>query len=190
MTDLGKSILPGVDKLIELGIADPDRLGVMGHSYGGYGVLSLLVHTQRFKAAVTLAPGYVDRITHYGNLWSDGSSIYTIQLEAELGGTPWERREKYIENSPIFYLDKVQTPLLIIQGTRDPAAPELTSDGLFVGLRRLGKKVEYAKYEGEGHVIQGYANQVDYLNRIIAWFDKYLKGATRPEPPAATGNPQ
>jgi len=180
MMDIAKSILPGVDKLIDLGIADPDRLGVMGLSYGGYGVLSLIVQTTRFKAAVAKAPGLVDRIAHYGNLWNDGSSIYVLINEGQLGGTIWDRRDKYIENSPIFYLDKVQTPLLIVQGTRDPATPELTSNELFVGLRRLGKEVEYAKYEGEGHAIQGYANQMDQLNRTIRWFDKYLKSSTTP----------
>jgi dipeptidyl aminopeptidase/acylaminoacyl peptidase len=175
MADIAKSVLPGINKVVELGVADPDRLGVMGHSYGGYGVLSLIVQSARFKAAVALAPANVDRIFQYGNLWTDGSSIFVLVDEGQLGGTPWDARDKYIENSPIFYLDRVGTPLLIIQGARDTGVPDRESDMVFVGLRRLGKEVEYAKYENEGHLITGYANQVDYMNRIIAWFDMHLK---------------
>jgi dipeptidyl aminopeptidase/acylaminoacyl peptidase len=133
------------------------------------------VQTQRFKAAVAMAPANIDRIFQYSNLRSDGSSISVLVDEGQLGGTPWERRDRYIENSPIFYLDRVETPLLIVQGTRDTAVPDRESDMIFVGLRRLGKEVEYAKYEHEGHLINGYANQVDYLNRIIDWFGGYLK---------------
>ena len=181
MADIAESILPGVNKLVELGIADPDRLGVMGMSYGGYGVLSLLVQTRRFKAAVDRDGAFIDRVSQYGNLWSNGSSIAVFANESLLGGTIWEGRDRYIENSPIFYLDRVQTPLLIIQGAQDRNAPPGQSEEVFVGLRRLGKEVEYAKYEREGHTIKGYANSVDYLNRTIAWFDRYLKGATRPE---------
>jgi len=184
MADIANSVLPGINKLIALGIADPDRLGVMGHSYGGYGVLSLLVQTRRFKAAVAKAPGSIDRIFQYGNMSRDGSSIYVLINEAQMGGTPWERRDRYIENSPFFYLDRVQTPLLIIQGTNDPATPDRESDELFVALRRLGKEVEYAKYEGEGHVLGRYADEVDYLNRMILWFDKYLKDGPALKSPA------
>jgi dipeptidyl aminopeptidase/acylaminoacyl peptidase len=84
---------------------------------------------------------------------------------------------KYIENSPLFYLDRVQTPLLLVHGAEDSVVPSFLADEIFVGLRRAGKEVEYAKYEGEGHWegAWGHINQVDYLNRIIDWFDKHLK---------------
>lgn len=96
-----------------------------------------------------------------------------------MGGSPWEYRHRYIENSPVFYLDRVTTPLLLIQGAKD-TAPWL-ADQMFSSLRRLGKRVEYARYAGEGHW-QGtwsLANQRDYLNRMIDWFDHYLKGEPR-----------
>lgn len=94
-----------------------------------------------------------------------------------MGGGPWQYPNKYTENSPLFYLDRVQAPLLIVHGTEDTAVPSFLADEIFVGLRRLGKEVEYAKYEGEGHsqISWGYINQVDYLNRIIDWFDAHLK---------------
>ena len=178
MQEIAKAVMPGVDKVIEMGIADPDRIGVMGHSNGGYGVLCLIVQTTRFKAAIDSAgPGNL--ISHYTQMTATGSSIYTGQVEnLTTGGTLWEKRDKFIENSPVFYLDRVQTPLLIVQGTLDNAVAPFLSDEVFVALRRLGKEVEYAKYEGEAHWegVWGYANQVDFCNRRIAWFDQWLKG--------------
>ncbi|PYS69550.1 MAG: peptidase S9, partial [Acidobacteria bacterium] len=93
------------------------------------------------------------------------------------GGTPWEYRSRFIENSPIFYLDHVATPLLIFHGGDDSAVPPYCADEVFVSLRRLGKTVEYAKYSGEDHYPQYWsiANRTDYINRMLAWFDKYLK---------------
>jgi dipeptidyl aminopeptidase/acylaminoacyl peptidase len=99
-----------------------------------------------------------------------------------MGGTPWQFRERYIENSPIFYLDRIETPLFIVNGSADTVVPSFLGDQVFVGLRRLGKEVVYAKYDGEGHSVNGwkYANQLDFTRRMIAWFDKYLKPAQPP----------
>jgi dipeptidyl aminopeptidase/acylaminoacyl peptidase len=177
MECISRKVLSGVDKVIELGIADPDKLGLIGHSYGGYGVLSLLVQTARFRAAVSRAPGYVNAFSQYGNLDRTGDSVYVELLEHYMGGSPWERRNQYIENSPFFYLDRVRTPLLLVQGADDNATRATETDLIFVSLRRLGQEVEYAKYEGEGHAETEwkYVNQVDYLNRILKWFDSKLK---------------
>jgi dipeptidyl aminopeptidase/acylaminoacyl peptidase len=182
MEEIAAAVLPGVDRAVELGIADSKRLGVVGHSAGGFGVLSLIVQTNKFAAAVDLS-GPSDKLTVYGQLAPNGSSTYTSQIEQVLGGTPWEKRDRYVENSPVFYLDRVTTPLLIIHGTSDPFVPSVSSDAVFVGLRRLGKEVVYAKYKGEGHDPShwSHANQVDYLNRMIAWFDKYLKAPEKRE---------
>jgi len=180
MTDLMKSVIPGIDKAIELGIADPDRIGVMGHSYGGYSTLSLIVQSPRFKAAVMRA-GMGDMIASYGGLLDDGTNpgvSWSESGQGRMGGSLWEYRERYLENSPIFYLDRVKTPLLIIHGTKDDAVPYPLADEVFTGLRRLGKRVDYARYTGEGHWegAWGRANQIDALNRTIGWFDRYLKG--------------
>ena len=85
----------------------------------------------------------------------------------------------------MFYLDSVQTPVLIVHGAEDSVVPSFLGDEIFVGLRRLGKEVEYAKYEGEGHsqISWSYINQVDYLNRVIDWFDKHLKTPEDKKPP-------
>lgn len=152
MLDLAKTILPGIDKVIEMGIADPDRLGVWGQSYGGYTTLSLIVQTRRFKAALA-ADGFADYMGLYGQMDKSGTAFGTSiaeQGQGKLGGTPWQFRDRYVENSPIFYLDRIETPLLLVHGAADTTAAPFLSDEIFVGLRRLGKEVVYAKYEGEG----------------------------------------
>jgi dipeptidyl aminopeptidase/acylaminoacyl peptidase len=179
MLDIVKSVLPGVDRIIEMGIADPDRLGVMGHSYGGYSALSLIVQTKRFKAAIE-ADGMADLIAAYGQMGKDGTAFQTSiteQGQGLMGGTPWQFRDRYVENSPIFFLDRVETPLLISHGGDDTTVAPFLGDELFVGLRRLGKEAEYVKYQGEGHspLEWSYANQMDLCNRMIDWFEKYLK---------------
>jgi dipeptidyl aminopeptidase/acylaminoacyl peptidase len=175
MQDLAKTILPGVDKAIDLHIADPDRLGIMGASYGGYSTLSLLVQTTRFKAAV-MDVGIGNLIGHYGLMLKNGTAFgvgWAEEGQGRMGGPPWQFPERYVQNSPLFYLDKVQTPLMINQGGMD-MSPFL-SDEIFVGLRRLGRKVVYLRYENEGHGVELYNNRLDYLKRVIAWFDSHLK---------------
>lgn len=183
MIDLAKGVLPGIDKVVELGIADPDRLAVMGHSYGAYSVLSLLVQTTRFKAAV-MEDGTGNLIAAYGQMQQDGTAFGTSVAEQGqelMGGTPWEFRDRYIENSPVFFLDRVVTPLLIVHGGDDTTIAPFLGDEVFVDLRRLGKEVQYAKYEAEGHspIYWSYANQVDVSNRIISWINGHLQRPTR-----------
>jgi dipeptidyl aminopeptidase/acylaminoacyl peptidase len=179
MFDLLKTVIPGVDRIVDLGIADPDRLGVMGHSYGGYSTLSLITQTTRFRAAVDSAgPG--DLISAYGEMDKSGSAGAIGWSETGQGGmvgTPWQYRDRYIENSPLFYLDRVETPLLIVQGELDRAVPPSQAEEVFVGLRRLGKEVVYAKYAGEEHWEGTWspANVEDYWTRVLDWFDKHLK---------------
>jgi dipeptidyl aminopeptidase/acylaminoacyl peptidase len=177
MLDLLKTILPGVDRVVEMGIADPGRIGVVGQSYGGYSVMSLLALTSRFKAAVAV-DGFADLLGAYGQLNADGTA-YAASREhgqEQMGGDPWQYRDRYIENSPIFYLDRVKTPLLLVHGTDDEWVHPSLSDEVFVGLRRLGKEVSYAKYPGEGHTpdIWNANHQLDLSNRILDWFARYL----------------
>jgi dipeptidyl aminopeptidase/acylaminoacyl peptidase len=180
MADLMKSVIPGINRVIELGVADPERVGVTGHSYGGYSTLSLIAQSPRFKAAVMRA-GLGDLIGGYGQLSPDGTNYGLAWAESgqgRMGGSPWEFRDRYLENSPFFYLDRVRTPLLIIHGGKDDAVPVFLADEVFTGLRRLGKTVTYVRYEGESHWEGTWnrANQLDALSRVLAWFDRYLKG--------------
>jgi len=179
MLDMAKAVLPGVNKVIEMGVADPARLGVMGHSFGGYSTLSLIVMTNRFRAALD-ASGIGDLVSYYGQMGKDGAAFgisIAEQGQGSMGGTPWTVRDRYIANSPVFDLDRIETPLLIVHGSDDEIVAPFLADEVFVGLRRLGKEVEYARYDGEDHspTYWRYANQVDLCNRIIAWFDSHLK---------------
>lgn len=179
LADLAKTVLPGVNKLIDMGIADPDRLGIMGHSYGGYSVLALIVQTKQFKAAIVSA-GSADLIAEYGEMSRNGSAYGTAISESGqglMGGVPWQMRDRYIENSPIFYLDRIETPVLLIHGGADKAVDPFLASEVFVGLRRLGKEAEFARYDGEDHseLTWSYANQEDYVKRLIDWFESHLK---------------
>lgn len=182
MADLAKAVLPGINKVIEMGIADESRLGVIGHSYGGYSVLSLLVQTHRFKAAV-IEDATGDLISSYGQMGKDGTAFGISGAEGGqqlMGGTPWEFRDRYIENSPVFYFDRIATPLLILHGTEDIAVAPFLGDEVFVDLRRLGKPVEYAKYGGEGHSPADWSrsDQLDLWQRVLGWFHTYLSAPT------------
>ncbi len=91
-----------------------------------------------------------------------------------MGGDPWTFRDRYIENSPFDFLNRVAAPVLVIHGVEDQAVPTNQADELYVGLRRLGKEVEYRRYEGEGHVIAGLSNLEDYWSAMIRWFGRHL----------------
>jgi dipeptidyl aminopeptidase/acylaminoacyl peptidase len=178
MADLAKNVLSGINKTIDMGIADPERIGVMGTSWGGYSTLALIVQTLRFKAAVMIA-GFGDLLGLYGEMDQSGSSLGIGILEQGNGqfripGTPWESAGAYLANSPVFYLDRVETPLLIIHGTKDTNVAPFLADQVFVGLRRLGKRATYVRYAGENHVIESYEDQIDCFNRIIEWFNQFL----------------
>jgi len=176
MAELAKTVLPGVNKVINMGIADPDSIGLMGLNNGGGidDVLALIVQTRRFKAAVDVG-GTGDLAGLYGDPGKTEVAPEIDAIERVMGGTPWQVPARYRENSPFFYLDRVETPLLILRSARDGSGLKFSGDQTFVSLRRLGKDVEYARYEDEDHFPRSYANQLDYSNRILTWFDKYLK---------------
>lgn len=179
MLDLAKTVLPGVSEIVAIGIADPGRIGVMGHSYGGYSTLGLIAQTRRFAAAIEVA-GMGDLIGSYGGMDAAGSAFGTATAEQGqelMGGSPWQFRDRYIENSPFFFLDEVSTPLLIVHGDADTFVQPFLADEIFVGLRRLGGEAVLAKYHGEGHdpSVWSYPNQVDLAQRILEWFGSHLK---------------
>jgi dipeptidyl aminopeptidase/acylaminoacyl peptidase len=176
LRDLADTVLPGVNRVVEMGIADPDRLAVMGQSYGSYSVLALLGQTTRFKAAVITAVVESDLLAGYLYMNNDGTdgTGYFEEGQGGMGGTPWQHPARYYDNSPVYLFDKVETPLLMAHGTMD-SLPIWWPDATFVALRRLGKRVQYAMYAGEGHVISGYANTIDFWNRRLAFLEANLK---------------
>lgn len=188
--ELTKGVLPAVDKVIELGIADPKRLGLMGQSYGGYSTYGLVTQTNRFQAAVALA-GPSDLLSLYGQF--DPRLRYEpfphelpfMMSMAETGqlrmsNPPWKDFGRFLRNSPLFYVERVTTPLMIIQGDMD-FIPIEQGEQFFTALYRQGKRAAMVRYWGEGHVLEGPANIRDMWQRIYGWFDQFLKPA--PERP-------
>lgn len=173
--DLLKAVLPAMDRVSELGIADPDRTAVMGSSFGGYATIALLTQTQRFRAAVMNA-GFGSLTTLYGDMWTsgEGPGIPLVeQYATRMAAPPWEVPQRYLENSPLFYLDRVRTPLIIQAGKLDGQFV-IASNEVFLGLQRLARNVTYLQYDGESHFIQRPANFTDYWIRVIAFFDAHL----------------
>jgi dipeptidyl aminopeptidase/acylaminoacyl peptidase len=173
--DMAADVLPGLDKIIELGIADPQRLGLIGHNFGGYTALTLLTKTQRFQAAV-MRSGFGDLASVYGELGDDGSApgIDWVVGQGGMRGAPWESADRYVENSPIYHLDKITSSLLILHGSEDFP---FTAEMVYSGLQHLGRKVEYVRYKGEGGLEWKWtpAHQADFMSRIQMWFDDNLK---------------
>jgi dipeptidyl aminopeptidase/acylaminoacyl peptidase len=172
-----KGVTAAANRLIDMGVADPDRLGVHGTSYGGYATVLLLTETDRFKAAINVS-GKVDMISFYTDSERLGvrNTHAPEKSQDRIGGTLWEYPERYIEHSAIFRLDRVKTPLLTISGDQDPNVPANQSRELYYALRRLGKDVEWVRYTNGGHrPPNSVAESIDFENRIVAWYDKYLK---------------
>ena len=172
-----RSVVPAVNRVVELGFADPERIGVLGNSYGGYSVLALITQTKIFSAAVSSA-GIVNLTSFYGALNEIGDTTWLGWCEsgqARLGGSLWENHDAYIENSSLFYLDRATTPLLLFSGDDDTGAFAQASE-TFSALRRLGQRVELRNYKGEGHWPGSWSkpNLRDVLERTVAWFDEHL----------------
>jgi dipeptidyl aminopeptidase/acylaminoacyl peptidase len=184
MLHLNDGVDPAIDKAVSLGIVDPDRLAIAGHSYGGYSVLGLLTLTHRFRAGVALM-GVSDLASFYGELiyavrytnpelaaWTGPHFAEWEQLR--MGVPPWIDSDRYVRNSPFFAADKITTPLLLVEGDLDGAPSQ--SDKMFTALNRQGKRVEYVRYLGEAHGLQSPANILDLWQRIFSWLDTYVMG--------------
>ena len=176
MKDLVNTVVPGIDAAIEQGYADPNRLAVMGQSYGSYCTLALICQTKRFKAAViTAAILHPDLVADYLNQRpeaADATGGYYEHGQGNLGRTPWEYRERYLANSPIYQFDQIETPLLIGQGNKDGNL--IASDAIFAALKRLGKDAEYRIYKDEGHVLESKPNVNDFWQRRLEFLAEHL----------------
>ncbi len=162
-----QDVMTGVDSLIKRGIADPDRLGVMGWSYGGYLTASIVTQTNRFKAASIGAPA-TDWITYYGQ-----SDAPREIFHSYFGGTPWETPENYHRHSPRYALKNVRTPSLLQVGSVD-----INHNGeIYQALLDHNVPVEYVVYPREGHGIVEPAHVRDLLERNLDWFLRWLKPA-------------
>lgn len=178
-----KSIVPGVQMLIDSGFVNPDAVGIQGQSWGGYQTAYIITRTSLFKAAMAGAP-VANMTSAYGGIrWQTGLSR-TFQYEhtqSRIGGSLWEYPMRYLENSPLFAADRVTTPLLIMANDNDGAVPWYQGIELFIALRRLGKEVYLIDYNGEEHNPTKRANQLDIAMRMQQFFDHHLKGAPAPD---------
>lgn len=178
-----RSLVPGVQKIIELGYADPENIGLHGHSWSGYQTAHIVTETDIFKAAIAGAP--VSNMTSaYGGIrWGSGLSraFQYEKTQSRLGVSMWENLQPYIENSPVFFADRINTPMLIIHGDADGAVPWYQSIELYIALRRLGKEAVFLQYHGEDHHPGTYPNKLDWAMRMKEYFDHYLKGKPAPE---------
>jgi len=162
-----KDVMAGVDDLIVKGMADPDRLGIGGWSYGGYMSEWAVTQTPRFKAAVSGA-GMADLISEFGT--EEGPAY-----DEWFWGVPSEKPEGYLNASPFLYVRNVKTPTLILQGEDDTIDPKGQSQELYRGLKRYGVESEFVLYPREPHGFQEAKHRVDVQNRVVAWFDAHLK---------------
>ncbi len=177
------AVVPGVASLIDKGYVDKDRIGVQGHSWGGYQVAHLLTKTDIFKCAESGAP-VVNMFSAYGGIrWGSGMSrmFQYERTQSRIGGTIWEYPLRYLENSPLFFLDKVNTPVLIMHNDHDSAVPWYQGIEYFVGLRRLGKPAWMLNYNDEPHWPVKLQNRKDFQVRMSQFFDFYLKNAPKPQ---------
>lgn len=164
-----KDVMAGADWLVKQGIGDPNRLGIGGWSYGGYMAAWAVTQTTRFKASVSGAP-MTDLVMEYGTEDAGINAGDTWAL-----GTPYENLPLFIERSPVTHIKKVKTPTLLLCGENDATDPVGQCYEFHRGLRRYGVETEFVVYPREGHGIREEKHQVDVLNRIVGWFEKYLK---------------
>ncbi|MBL8995802.1 MAG: S9 family peptidase [Gemmatimonadetes bacterium] len=179
-----KAIVPGVQSLIARGIVDPKKVGITGQSWGGYQSAYIITQTQMFAAAVPNAT-VVNMTSAYGGIrWASGVERAIVNYErgqSRIGGSLWEYPERYIENSPLFYLDRVTTPVLFMANDNDGAVPWYQGIEFFVAMRRLGKEAYMVNYNGDEHNPRKYANQKDIDRRMQEFFAVKLLGAPEPE---------
>jgi dipeptidyl aminopeptidase/acylaminoacyl peptidase len=178
-----KCVLPAVQTMVDKGIVDEAAIGIQGHSWGGYQIAYMVTQTKRFRAVAAGAP-VVNMISAYDGIrWGTGlpRQFQYEHTQSRIGGSIWQYPTRFIENSPIFWADRVETPVMILQNDGDDAVPWYQGVEFFLALRRLGKEVYLFNYNGQPHGIRNRADQKDYAIRLQQYFDHYLKGAATPD---------
>ncbi len=181
--DAFNCVMPGVTALIAKGFVDEDRIGAQGHSWGGYQVAYLATRTNLFAAIESGAP-VVNMFSAYGGIrWGSGlnRSFQYEHTQSRIGKSIWESPLRFIENSPIFTMDKVQTPILIMHNDDDGAVPWYQGIEYFIALRRLGKPAWLLNYNNADHWPTRIEDKHDFQIRLAQFFDHYLKGKPMPK---------
>ena len=174
-------VMAGIDHAIAEGYSDPSRLGVGGWSYGGILTNYVITKTERFAGAITGASMAL-LIANFGH------DHYQLSNEREWG-LPWETREIWEELSPFNSVEKVVTPTLIMGGEQDWNVPIQNSEQLYQALRRRGVPTQLVVYPGQPHQLRVPSYQKDRLERYLAWYDKWVKNASKPVADDAVSGP-
>ncbi|MGA9771216.1 MAG: prolyl oligopeptidase family serine peptidase [Blastocatellia bacterium] len=178
-----KCVLPAIQAVVDKGFVNENAIGIQGHSWGGYQIAYMITQTTRFKAAAAGAPVANMTSAYSGIRWGTGipRQFQYEHTQSRIGGNLWESPMLFLENSPVFRADRVQTPVMMIHNDGDDAVPWYQGIEYFLALRRLGKEAYMFNYNGEPHGLRKRANQKDYTMRLQQFFDHYLKGGPRPE---------
>ncbi len=178
-----KCIIPGVQSLVAKGFIDPKKMGITGQSWGGYESAYLITVTNMFAAAVPNAAVVNMTSAYDGIRWESGIARQG-QYEhgqSRIGGSLWEYPERYMENSPLFHLDRVTTPIMWMENDADGAVPWYQGIEFYLAMRRLKKEAYMISYNGEGHNPSKRANQKDIDKKMQEFFANKLLGAPAPE---------
>ena len=176
-------LMPGITMMIAKGYINEKGIGAQGHSWGGYQVAYLATRTNLFSAIESGAP-VVNMFSAYGGIrWGSGMarSFQYEHTQSRLGATPWSSPLRYLENSPLFTMDKVQTPILIMHNDADGHVPWYQGIEYFVAMKRLGKPCWLLNYTGEPHWPMHMANRIDFQRRMFQFFNHYLKNDKMPK---------
>jgi dipeptidyl aminopeptidase/acylaminoacyl peptidase len=189
-SDMLECVEAATRRVIELGYADPKRIGVIGHSYGGEGAAYIGTMSTMF-AAVGMGAGVVDLYNDFAMNWGwsyqvqsgsgDTAFQYYLYDQGRWGFSPWDRPDRYHSESAITWAPRATAPFLIMHGTADPTVGFVNGLAFYNALRYNGKKAVLLAYPGEGHHLGGLANQKDLTIRFFEFFDHHLKGAPAPK---------
>ena len=177
-----QSIVPGIQMLIARGYVDAKHIGTAGQSWGGYQTAYMITQTNLFAAAFAGAP-VANMTSAYGGIrWGSGlaRAFQYEKSQSRIGGSIWQYPMRFIENSPLFYTDRIQTPVLIMSNDADDAVPWYQGIEWFVALKRFGKEAYLLNYNNDGHNPRKRANQKDVDRRMQEFFGHHLKGEAKP----------
>jgi dipeptidyl aminopeptidase/acylaminoacyl peptidase len=174
-----QDVMAGVDAAVANGWVDPDRLGVAGGSYGGYMTNWAIGHTDRFKAAVTMRC-----VSNLASIFGTGDLDWILTIDT-MDAVPWKDLDRLMERSPISFVERMTTPLLILHGDRDLRCPISEGEQLFTALKLLGREVRMVRFEGQSHDLSRSGHprsRVIRLRHIVAWFISHIRTeALRPK---------
>ncbi len=178
-----KCVLPAIDALVSQGFVDEKNIGIQGHSWGGFQIAYMVTQTDRFRCAEAGAPVGNMTSAYSGIRWGSGQvrQVQYEQGQSRIGQTLQQAPQLYLENSAIFQIEKVHTPLLLMANDADDAVPWYQGIEFFLALRHYDKPAWLFSYNGATHHVRRRADQRDYALRLHQFFDHYLKGAPEPD---------